>query len=69
MPNLAWYARFHGLLGGVDGLRRDSAWEWRFERYGFARIEPYHKAWVRAFVCVSMCQKSLTIFSFQYDLA
>jgi hypothetical protein len=39
------------------------------ERYGFARIEPCHKAWVRAFVYVNMCQRSLAVFSFQDDLA
>lgn len=32
---------FHGLIGGVAGLRRDGAWAWWFKEYGIARIEPY----------------------------
>jgi len=32
---------FHALVGGVGKLRRDEAWSWWFERYGFARILPY----------------------------
>ena len=34
---------FHGLIGGVQDLRRDEAWSWWFQRYGIARIEPYNR--------------------------
>lgn len=35
---------FHGLIGGVQDLRRDGAWAWWFKRYGIARIEPYDRS-------------------------
>ena len=31
----------HGLIENVGDLRRDEAWKWWFERYGFARILKY----------------------------
>ena len=35
---------FHGLIAGVSDLRRDQAWSWWFNRYGFAKIEPYDRS-------------------------
>lgn len=32
---------FHALISGVAHLRRDQAWHWWFNKYGFARIEEY----------------------------
>lgn len=34
---------FHCLMGGVSHLRRDEVWQWWFEKYGQARIEPYNR--------------------------
>ncbi|MBA7688108.1 hypothetical protein ES703_96584 [subsurface metagenome] len=36
-------SHFHSLIGGVADLPRDEAWAWWFNRYGFARIEPYNR--------------------------
>jgi len=33
----------HALMSGVADLRRDEAWQWWFNRFGFARILPYNR--------------------------
>lgn len=43
---------WHLLLGGVQDLRRDGAWQWWFEKYGQGRILPYDsKLGARFYLC------------------
>ena len=50
---------FHGLIGGVAGLRRLDMMDWWFQRYGIARIEPYDKTLGAGFYLCKYISKEL----------
>lgn len=59
---------FHGLLGGVVGLRRDEAWSWWFQKYGMARIEPYDRSQGAGFYLCKYVTKELGDIQFSEGL-
>ena len=60
---------FHGLIGGVQELRRDEAWSWWFERYGIARIEPYDRSLGAGFYLCKYVTKELGDIQFSKGLS
>jgi hypothetical protein len=60
---------FHGLIGGVKDLRRDELWAWWFERYGFARIEPYDRGQGAGFYLCKYVTKDLGDIQFSPRLS
>ena len=59
---------FHGLIGGVGGLRRDEAWAWWFDRYGIARILPYDRKLGAGFYLCKYVTKDLGDIQFSEGL-
>jgi len=59
---------FHGLIGGVQDLRRDEAWSWWFKRYGIARIEPYDRTLGAGFYLCKYVTKELGDIQFSPGL-
>ena len=58
----------HGLMGGVGELRRDAAWAYWHERYGFARILPYDRNMGARFYVCKYVSKELTDWRFSDNL-
>ena len=59
---------FHGLIGGVQDLRRDEAWSWWFTKYGIARIEPYDRSLGAGFYLCKYVTKELGDIQFSPGL-
>jgi hypothetical protein len=59
---------FHALIGGVADLRRDQAWDWWFQRYGLARIEPYDRSLGAGFYLCKYVTKELGDIQFSKGL-
>jgi hypothetical protein len=59
---------FHGLIAGVEDLRRAQAWQWWFDRYGFARIEPYDRSLGAGFYLCKYVVKELGDIRFSPNL-
>ena len=59
---------FHALLRGVGHLRRDQAWQWWFQRYGMARIEPYDRKLGAGYYLCKYVTKELGDIRFSQDL-
>ena len=59
---------YHLLIGGVDNVRRDEAWEWWFKRYGFARILPYEAEKGARFYLCKYITKPMGEFEFSDNL-
>ena len=59
---------YHMLIGGVKDLRRDEAWAWWFERFGFARILPYKAELGARFYLCKYVTKPLGDFEFSDNL-
>ena len=60
---------FHVLIGGVQDLRRDEAWSWWFQHYGFARILPYDRRLGAKFYLCKYVTKELGDIQFSQNLA
>jgi hypothetical protein len=59
---------YHALIGGVKDLRRDEAWSWWFERYGFARILPYESQLGASFYLCKYVTKDMGDVEFSQNL-
>jgi hypothetical protein len=59
---------FHGLIGGVQGLRRLSMMDWWFSKYGIARIEPYDRSLGAGFYLCKYVTKELGDIQFSPGL-
>ena len=59
---------YHLLIGGVDTLRRDEAWKWWFDQFGFARILPYEARKGARFYLCKYVTKELGYFEFSDNL-
>lgn len=59
---------WHALIGGVKDLRRDAAWQWWHERYGFARILPYEREKGASFYLCKYVTKELGDIEFSPSL-
>ena len=62
-------AHFHSLIAGVKDLRRDNAWEWWFNQYGLARIEPYDRSLGAGFYLCKYVTKELGDIQFKLNIA
>jgi hypothetical protein len=60
---------FHGLIGGVEGLRRLSMMDWWFSRYGIARIEAYDRSLGAGFYLCKYVTKELGDMQFSKGLS
>ena len=59
---------FHALIGDVGDLRRDEAWAWWFDKYGFARILPYDRGLGAGFYLCKYVVKELGDIEFSRNL-
>lgn len=59
---------YHMLIGGVEDLRRDEAWKWWYENFGFARILPYEAEKGARFYLCKYVTKELGDFEFSDNL-
>jgi hypothetical protein len=59
---------YHMLIGGVEDLRRDEAWKWWYDNFGFARILPYEVGKGARFYLCKYVTKELGDFEFSENL-
>ena len=59
---------FHGLIGGVEDLRRMDLVDWWWERYGIARIEAYDRSLGAGFYLCKYVTKELGDIQFSKNL-
>ena len=59
---------YHMLIGGVEDLRRDKAWGWWYQNFGFARILPYEAEKGARFYLCKYVTKELGDFEFSDNL-
>lgn len=59
---------WHLLIGGVGELRRDEAWGWWWQRYGFNRILPYDSSLGARFYLCKYVTKELGDIKFSDNL-
>lgn len=59
---------FHGLIGGLGGLRRLDLMDWWYAKYGIARIEAYDRSLGAGFYLCKYVTKELGDIQFSQNL-